>query len=135
MVLLPFSCKVILPRFPAMMNTQQFLSLAMLGATGMLCSAEEYGAFHVTPLHDNVRMVHGQQLSPQDAVADIRMSGWRGERVTAQFAACWETSEDYSTVITVYVIYEGRINGEFKRNSMDDKHLGLLMVGGTIDHE
>ena len=35
----------------------------------------------------------------------------------------------------IYVIYEGRINGEFKRNSMDDKHLGLLMVGGTIDHE
>ncbi|MBQ3525826.1 MAG: DUF4091 domain-containing protein [Akkermansia sp.] len=86
-----------------MMNTKQLLSLAAFGATGMLCSAEEYGAFHVTPLHDNVRMVHGQQLSPQDAVADIRLSGWRGERVTAQFAACWETSEDYSTVITELV--------------------------------
>lgn len=35
----------------------------------------------------------------------------------------------------IYVIYEGKINGEFKRNSMDDKRLGLLMLGGTIDHE
>lgn len=35
----------------------------------------------------------------------------------------------------IYVIYEGKIRGEFKRNSMDDKRLGLLMVGGTIDHE
>lgn len=103
MVLLPFSFNTIHPFYPAMMNTKQLLSLAAFGATGMLCSAEEYGAFHVTPLHDNVRMVHGQQLSPQDAVADIRLSGWRGERVTAQFAACWETSEDYSTVITELV--------------------------------
>ena len=35
----------------------------------------------------------------------------------------------------IYVIFEGRIVGEFTRGSMDDKHLGLLMLGGTIDHE
>ena len=35
----------------------------------------------------------------------------------------------------IYVIYEGRINGEFKRNSMDDKSLGLLMLGGKIENE
>ena len=46
-----------------------------------------------------------------------------------------ELTEIMSLSDRIYVIYEGRINGEFKRNSMDDKHLGLLMVGGTIDHE
>ena len=46
-----------------------------------------------------------------------------------------ELTEIMSLSDRIYVIYEGRINGEFKRNSMDDKHLGLLMVGGAIDHE
>lgn len=130
MVLLPFSCKVILPRFPAMMNTQQFLSLAMLGATGMLCSAEEYGAFHVTPLHDNVRLVHGQQLRPQDATADIRLSGWRGERVTAQFAARLETSEDKSTLIV-------ELEGACELRSEDGRstiHAGVLGVSPVEAH-
>ena len=35
----------------------------------------------------------------------------------------------------IYVIFEGRIVGEFQRGSMDDKSLGLLMVGGAIGHE
>ena len=33
----------------------------------------------------------------------------------------------------IYVIFEGRIVGEFPRGSMDDKRLGLLMVGGKTD--
>ena len=46
-----------------------------------------------------------------------------------------ELTEIMSLSDRIYVIYEGRINGEFKRNSMDDKHLGLLMVGGSIENE
>ena len=46
-----------------------------------------------------------------------------------------ELTEIMSLSDRIYVIYEGRINGEFNRNAMDDKRLGLLMVGGTIDHE
>ena len=42
---------------------------------------------------------------------------------------------DHEPVGSIYVIYEGRINGEFKRDSMDDKALGLLMVGGAVNHE
>ena len=30
----------------------------------------------------------------------------------------------------IYVIYDGEIVGEFKRGSIDEKALGLLMVGG-----
>ena len=30
------------------------------------------------------------------------------------------------------VIYEGRINGEFVRGDIDEKSLGLLMVGGHV---
>lgn len=32
----------------------------------------------------------------------------------------------------IYVIFGGRIVGEFRRGSMDDRHLGLLMVGGSV---
>lgn len=46
-----------------------------------------------------------------------------------------ELTEIMSLSDRIYVIFEGRIVGEFKRGSMDDKHLGLLMVGGSIDNE
>ena len=44
-----------------------------------------------------------------------------------------ELSEIMSLSDRIYVIFEGKINGEFKRNSMDDKQLGLLMLGGSIN--
>ena len=43
-----------------------------------------------------------------------------------------ELTEIMSLSDRIYVIFEGRIVGEFTRGSMDDKHLGLLMVGGSI---
>lgn len=46
-----------------------------------------------------------------------------------------ELTEIMSLSDRIYVIYEGRINGEFKRDSMDDKSLGLLMLGGKIENE
>ena len=46
-----------------------------------------------------------------------------------------ELTEIMSLSDRIYVIFEGRIVGEFTRGSMDDKHLGLLMVGGRIDNE
>lgn len=41
-----------------------------------------------------------------------------------------ELSEIMSLSDRIYVIYEGEIVGEFKRGSIDEKRLGLLMVGG-----
>ena len=35
----------------------------------------------------------------------------------------------------IYVIFEGQLVGEFPRGSMDDRRLGLLMVGGTLADE
>ena len=46
-----------------------------------------------------------------------------------------ELTEIMSLSDRIYVIFEGKIVGEFQRGGMDDKHLGLLMVGGTMDHE
>ena len=46
-----------------------------------------------------------------------------------------ELTEIMSLSDRIYVLFEGRIVGEFARGSMDDKRLGLLMVGGAIDHE
>ena len=45
-----------------------------------------------------------------------------------------ELTEIMSLSDRIYVIFEGRIVGEFQRGSMDDRHLGLLMVGGSIGH-
>ena len=41
-----------------------------------------------------------------------------------------ELSEIMDLSDRIYVIYEGEIVGEFKRGSIDEKELGLLMVGG-----
>ena len=57
----------------------------------------------------------------------------RREKGTGILLVSSELSEIMSLSDRIYVIYEGRINGEFKRNSMDDKQLGLLMLGGSID--
>ena len=41
-----------------------------------------------------------------------------------------ELSEIMDLSDRIYVIYDGEIVGEFKRSSIDEKELGLLMVGG-----
>jgi simple sugar transport system ATP-binding protein len=41
-----------------------------------------------------------------------------------------ELSEIMKLSDRVYVMYEGRINGEFARGNIDEAELGLLMVGG-----
>ena len=41
-----------------------------------------------------------------------------------------ELSEIMDLSDRIYVIYDGEIVGEFKRGSIDEKALGLLMVGG-----
>lgn len=46
-----------------------------------------------------------------------------------------ELSEIMSLSDRIYVIYEGEIVGEFARGSIDEKRLGLLMVGGKESEE
>ena len=46
-----------------------------------------------------------------------------------------ELTEIMSLSDRIYVIFEGRIVGEFQRGSMDDRALGILMVGGSSAHE
>lgn len=41
-----------------------------------------------------------------------------------------ELSEIMSLSDRIYVIYEGKMNGEFKRGTIDEKELGLYMLGG-----
>lgn len=43
-----------------------------------------------------------------------------------------ELSEIMDLSDRIYVIYDGEIVGEFKRGSIDEKELGLLMVGGKV---
>jgi len=46
-----------------------------------------------------------------------------------------ELSEILELSDRIYVLFEGKICGEFKRGSIDGKTLGLLMVGGTLDNQ
>ena len=59
----------------------------------------------------------------------------RRDAGTAILLVSSELSEIMSLSDRIYVIFEGRIVGEFQRGSMDDRRLGLLMVGGAIGHE
>jgi general nucleoside transport system ATP-binding protein len=44
-----------------------------------------------------------------------------------------ELSEIIALSDRIYVIFEGRINGEFTRGKVDEKTLGLLMLGGSFN--
>ena len=75
----------------------------------------------------------GIDIGAMEAIHD-RMVKKRDEGCAVLLVSS-ELTEIMSLSDRIYVIYEGRINGEFKRDSMDDKNLGLLMVGGSIEHE
>lgn len=59
----------------------------------------------------------------------------RRENGAAILLVSSELTEIMNLSDRIYVIFEGRIVGEFQRGGMDDKSLGLLMVGGKIGHE
>lgn len=44
-----------------------------------------------------------------------------------------ELSEIMKLCDRIYVMFDGKINGEFSRENFDDKKLGLLMLGGALD--
>ena len=58
----------------------------------------------------------------------------RREEGAAILLVSSELTEIMSLSDRIYVIFEGRIVGEFQRDSMDDRQLGLLMVGGSIGY-
>jgi simple sugar transport system ATP-binding protein len=66
--------------------------------------------------------IHSRMLQRRDAGAAILL-------------VSSELTEIMSLSDRIYVIFEGRIVGEFQRGSMDDRRLGILMVGGSIGHE
>ena len=61
-----------------------------------------------------------------------RMLQRRGEGCAVLLVSS-ELSEIMSLSDRIYVIFEGKINGEFKRDSIDDKALGMLMLGGKAN--
>ena len=66
--------------------------------------------------------IHSRMLQRRDAGAAILL-------------VSSELTEIMSLSDRIYVIFEGHIVGEFRRGSMDDRRLGILMVGGSIGHE
>lgn len=75
----------------------------------------------------------GIDVGAMEAIHD-RLVRKRGEGAAILLVSS-ELTEIMSLSDRIYVIFEGRINGEFRRDSMDDKHLGLLMLGGTVKDE
>ena len=86
-----------------------------------------------TPVLICCEPTRGIDIGAMEAIHD-RMLQRRSEGAAVLLVSS-ELTEIMSLSDRIYVIYEGKINGEFKRDSMDDKHLGLLMVGGSIEHE
>ena len=46
-----------------------------------------------------------------------------------------ELSEILKLSDRIYVIYEGKMVGEFTRNNVSEQKLGMLMMGGTLNEE
>ncbi len=46
-----------------------------------------------------------------------------------------ELSEILKLSDRIYVMYEGKINHEFRQGTVNDRQLGILMTGGTLDAE
>lgn len=46
-----------------------------------------------------------------------------------------ELSEILKLSDRIYVIYDGKIQHEFKQGKVDDRKLGILMMGGSVDEE
>ena len=46
-----------------------------------------------------------------------------------------ELSEIMKLSDRIYVMYDGKINHEFTQGSIDDRKLGMLMVGGELDED
>ena len=86
-----------------------------------------------TPVLICCEPTRGVDIGAMEAIHERMIE--RREKGAAVLLVSSELTEIMSLSDRIYVIYEGRINGEFKRNSMDDKRLGLLMVGGSIENE
>lgn len=86
-----------------------------------------------TPVLICCEPTRGIDIGAMEAIHD-RLVQKRAEGAAVLLVSS-ELTEIMSLSDRIYVLFEGRINGEFKRGSMDDKHLGMLMLGGTIEHE
>ncbi len=86
-----------------------------------------------TPVLICCEPTRGIDIGAMEAIHD-RLVQKRAEGAAVLLVSS-ELTEIMSLSDRIYVLFEGRINGEFKRGSMDDKHLGMLMLGGTIDNE
>ncbi len=84
-----------------------------------------------TPVLICCEPTRGIDVGAMEAIHD-RLVQRRGEGAAILLVSS-ELTEIMSLSDRIYVIFDGRINGEFKRDSMDDKHLGLLMVGGAVE--
>ena len=89
----------------------------------------------LTDLDDTLIPAGAPHASARAMEAIHRRMLQRRDQGSAILLVSSELTEIMSLSDRIYVIFEGKIVGEFTRGSMDDKHLGLLMVGGTINHE
>ncbi|MBE5809170.1 MAG: ABC transporter ATP-binding protein [Clostridiales bacterium] len=82
-----------------------------------------------TPVLVCCEPTRGIDIGAMEAIHDKLVA--KRDQGAAVLLVSSELTEIMSLSDRIYVLYEGRVNGEFKRDSMDDRHLGLLMVGGA----
>ncbi|MBQ8973539.1 MAG: ABC transporter ATP-binding protein [Clostridia bacterium] len=82
-----------------------------------------------TPVLICCEPTRGIDIGAMESIHDKLVA--RREEGAAVLLVSSELTEIMSLSDRIYVLYGGKINGEFQRDAMDDKHLGLLMVGGA----
>ena len=84
-----------------------------------------------TPVLICCEPTRGIDIGASDFIHDEILN--KREKGDAVLLISSELSEITTLSDRIYVMFEGRIVGEFKRGAVDEKALGLLMLGGKID--
>jgi hypothetical protein len=74
------------------MKKQLFSLLAALPFVGQ---ADEPMSIQLVGLNEHVRLVEGEKIAPEHTCEMLKLRGWRGERVTAQFVGHIQNSAKF----------------------------------------
>lgn len=80
------------------MKKQLFSLLAALPLVGQ---AEEPMSIQLLGLNEHVRLVEGEKIAPENTCGVLKLRGWRGERVSAQFVGHIQNAAQYEWGLSV----------------------------------
>lgn len=88
------------PFYSSTLNMKRQL-FSLLAALPLVGQTAEPMSIQLVGLNEHVRLVEGEPVAPQHTCKMLKLQGWRGERVTAQFAAHIQGAAQYQYGLSV----------------------------------